>query len=195
MDGESRVPAHSYIFLGMKASFLVALLAAIALATFFFITRSEPQEVGDFGTCAAAGNRILESYPRQCVANDGQRFVEDVGNSAEKTNLIRLDAPRPNEEVASPITLTGAARGYWFFEASFPIAVVDWDGKIIGEGFATAQSEWMTGDFVPFTATITFRAEEISGQYARHGALILKRDNPSGLPENDDALEVPVRFR
>ena len=30
--------------------------------------------------------------------------------------------------------------------------------------------------------------------YSNRGALILKKDNPSGLPEHDDALEVPILF-
>ncbi len=179
----------------MKTFFLVAVLAIIVLFAIFSVVRPERQAVTDFSACVVAENRVLESYPRQCVAADGRRFVEDVGNSVEKSNLIHLDTPRPGEEIASPATLTGAARGYWFFEATFPVVVVDWDGKVIGEGFATAQDEWMTEDFVPFTATVSFSVEEISGRYARHGTLILKRDNPSGLPENDDALEVPVRFR
>jgi hypothetical protein len=49
----------------------------------------------------------------------------------------------------------------------------------------------MTEDFVPFTATIEFETPD----YGDIGALILKKDNPSGLPEHDDAYEIPVRFK
>lgn len=35
------------------------------------------EAVTDFESCAAAGNPVMESYPRQCRAN-GQTFVEDV---------------------------------------------------------------------------------------------------------------------
>lgn len=120
---------------------------------------------------------------------------QSVGNGVEKSNLIRLTSPLPNATVSSPLTITGEARGTWFFEASFPIYITDWDGKIIGEGFATAQSDWITTDFVPFTATLTFNTAEISGQYSKRGTLILKKDNPSGLPEHDDALEIPVHLK
>jgi hypothetical protein len=50
----------------------------------------------------------------------------------------------------------------------------------------------MTEDFVPFKATLNFTVDK--NIYSRNGALILKKDNPSGLPEYDDALEIPIVF-
>lgn len=109
-----------------------------------------------------------------------------------KKDLIVLTSPTPGQKITSPVTLTGMARGYWFFEASFPISIVNWDGLIIGEGYASADGDWMTEDFVPFTGTVNFTFDPET-PYNR-GAIILKKDNPSGLPENDDALEIPVTF-
>lgn len=48
----------------------------------------------------------------------------------------------------------------------------------------------MTNNYVPFTAKLTFEAPEGGGA----GTLILRKDNPSGLPENDDEIEIPVTF-
>lgn len=110
-------------------------------------------------------------------------------------DMIKISAPKVGEEVASPIEIRGEARGTWFFEASFPVYVVDWDGKIIGQGIATAQGEWMTENYVPFTASIDFKVSEISGNYSNRGAIIFKKDNPSGLPEFDDAYEMPVLLK
>jgi hypothetical protein len=107
-----------------------------------------------------------------------------------KKDLIVLDSPQPNEVIASPIVITGKARGPWYFEASFPVTLTDWDGLIIAEGHAEAQGDWMTEDFVPFKAMLTFTKPA----YGTRGTLILKKDNPSGLPEHDDALEIPVLF-
>lgn len=114
----------------------------------------------------------------------------------EKAELIKLTTPAPLSTLISPLTITGEARGYWFFEASFPIYLTNWDGLIIAEGFATAEGEWMTEDFVPFTATLEFENPYPAGaqDFMGNGALILQKDNPSGLPEHDDALEIPVRF-
>lgn len=165
--------------------------------------------VVDFDTCVAAGNPVAESYPRQCVAR-GKTFTEDIGtstppgvsNELEKADLIRLDSPRPGAAITSPLEVTGEARGYWFFEATFPLVLVDWDGRIIAESYAEAQGDpagggvnWMTEDFVPFRGTIEFEKPEFIGDFSKRGALILRKDNPSGLPENDDALEIPVLFQ
>jgi len=150
----------------------------------------EPVTVTNFMECVEAGNPVMTSYPAQCRHN-GELFVEEIGNVLEKNDLIRLTTPRPNEKITSPLTITGEARGYWFFEASFPIILTNWDGLIIAEGFATADGEWMTEEFVPFTVTLTFNADT---SVSNRGSLILQKDNPSGLPENDDALEIPIYF-
>lgn len=147
-------------------------------------------EIDSFEKCAKAGNPIMESYPRQCKAN-GKTFVEDIGNELEKADLIRINYPRPNQKIESPLVVTGEARGYWFFEADFPVILTDWDGEILAIGIAMADGDWMTEDFVPFKATIEFDKPEL---YDR-GSLILQKDNPSGLPEYDDALEIPINFK
>lgn len=108
-----------------------------------------------------------------------------------RPEAMRLFSPRPNDEIFSPLKISGQARGSWFFEGSFPVMLVDWDGRIIAQGIARAKSEWMTQEFVPFEAEMEFKKPE----YKNNGSLILKKDNPSGLPQNDDALEIPVYFK
>lgn len=110
--------------------------------------------------------------------------------AAETHPLIRVDSPERGTEVSSPITLRGEARGYWFFEATAPVVVVDWDGRILGEGYITADEEWMTEDFVPFSGELEFTQE--TEPYSASGTVIFQRSNPSDLPENDDAFEIPV---
>jgi hypothetical protein len=105
-------------------------------------------------------------------------------------DLIRVNYPRPSDTISSPLEVVGTARGNWYFEASFPVYVVNWDGLIIGEGHAEAQGDWMTTDFVPFKGTITFDDPTV---YNR-GAVIFKKDNPSGDPQYDDAVEIPILF-
>lgn len=145
--------------------------------------------VSNFEECARVVGVVMESYPRQCRYQD-QTFVEEVGGVVEKMDLIQLTTPQPNEVISTPLVVSGQARGSWFFEGSFPVTLTNWDGLIIAEGVAQAQGEWMTTEFVPFSVTLTF---EYPTLYDR-GSLILKKENPSGLPENDDALEIPVKF-
>jgi hypothetical protein len=109
-----------------------------------------------------------------------------------KSDLIHVESPQPNQIIESPLLVTGEARGSWFFEASFPVVLVNWDGLIIAQGVATAQGEWTTNNFVPFTATLTFTADK--NAYSNKGALILRKDNPSSLPEHDDSIEIPIMF-
>lgn len=145
--------------------------------------------VTDFTECVDAGLPVMESYPRQCATPDGRSFTEDIGNMFEKAGLIFVDSLSPNDAVTSPLTVTGEARGYWYFEASFPVRLFDADGNELAVVPAQALDEWMTEEFVPFEVELVFTPPATPT-----GTLRLERDNPSGLPENDDALIIPVVF-
>lgn len=185
----------------MKKIYILSVIIIISVGILAYVfsvinkpdnTGEEPgAEINSFEECVALGNIIMESYPRQCRISDGKTFTEYIGNELEKIDLIRIDNPRPNQEIESPLSIRGEARGYWFFEASFPVVLTDGDGLIIAQGIATAQGEWMTEDFVPFEAALEFEKSEDNDK----GTLILRKDNPSGLPEYDDALEVPIIFK
>ena len=94
-------------------------------------------------------------------------------NETENENLRNLNIS-PGQKISSPLVLTGEARGTWFFEASFPVVLTDWDGLIIAQGYAQADTNWMTTDFVPFKSTLTF-------------------DKPA-YKDNDDFIEIPILF-
>ena len=147
-------------------------------------------EILTFADCGAAGYPVMESFPRQCRTPDGRMFTEDIGHEVGKPNLIRVSSPRPNQEVASPLIVEGAARGNWYFEATFPVTLLDADGNVIAHHYAEAQAEWMTTEFVPFRTELKFNQPGTN-----RGTLVLHKHNASGLPEHDDVLEVPVRFK
>jgi hypothetical protein len=150
---------------------------------------SKINNINNFEECAAAGNRVMESYPRECRTQDGKSFTEDIGNELLKSDLIIIESPRPNEKIESPVKIIGMARGYWFFEGSFPIKLTDKNGNILAYTIAKADGEWMTEEFVRFSAELIFPNISV-----KNGNLILEKDNPSGLPEYNDALIVPVVF-
>jgi len=104
---------------------------------------------------------------------------------------IVVDSPAAGTLVTSPLRVRGEARGIWFFEGDFPLVLTDGRGKVVAKGFCTAKKEWMTDDFVPFEGTLEFKKPS-SGE---KGMLILKKNNPTDLPEHDDALEIPVFFK
>ncbi len=100
---------------------------------------------------------------------------------------VSVLSPQNNATVGKDFVVMGQAPGNWYFEASFPIEVQDANGIVLATVIAQAQSDWMTTDLVPFLADVA-----LTGNYAGAAKLVLKRDNPSGLPENDDHLDVPI---
>ena len=103
------------------------------------------------------------------------------------TARVKVTSPLSNAAVAKIFTVTGEAPGPWYFEGSFPVQVRDKDGNKIGQVAAQAQGKWMTEGQVPFTARLV-----ISGTYAGSATLVLLKDNPSGMPENDDSISLPI---
>lgn len=176
----------------MKKVIFVAILIIIVLIIAVIVWKNifieKPISVTNFEECLNLGYPILESYPRQCKAPNGT-FTEDIGNALEKQNLIRVSTPRPNEIIKSPLGITGEARGYWFFEASFPIKLRDENGNELGQAIAQTKSDWMTEDFVSFEVKLEFQEPATN-----RGVLILEKDNPSSLPEHADELRIPIRF-
>lgn len=180
--------------------YLAAVLAGSSRGTnaLFIGDRIAPQNV------SIENGQVLVNYadrnPGESFAVQPSRgvtlyaFIENsrlsVGGPRSRENLIRVTAPLANAVISSPLSVTGDARGSWYFEASFPIELRDGAGNSIASHYATAQGEWMTEEFVPFTSSLTFTPPATDT-----GTLVLKRDNPSGLPENDNEVRIPVRFR
>lgn len=104
--------------------------------------------------------------------------------------LIRVNVPEPNAFIRSPLTVSGEARGNWYFEASFPVRLLDADGTVLAALPAQAQDDWMTEAFVPFKVTLIFKTPK-----GTTGTLVFVKDNPSGDSARDDEIRVPVRFR
>lgn len=125
---------------------------------------------------------------------------EEIKNVDFKENEdIIVESPKPNEFVSSPLVIKGKAKGNWFFEANFPVILTDWDGKIIKEYYVEAESDWMTNEFVPFRAIFEFQSPVFEGaddeHFSRRGYLIFKKANPSSLKEDNDFLEIPIKFK
>lgn len=96
-----------------------------------------------------------------------------------------------NQKISSPIIIEGKAIGNWFFEASFPIKLVDIDGKVLASTIAKAEGDWMTTDFVNFTANLEYD-KPTSTNYAQ---LILSKDNPSDNSDFDQSIYIPVMLK
>lgn len=172
--------------------------AAIVGGFLYYSKYKGVSAITSYEECKAAGYQIMESYPEQCRTPDGRVFVNGSATSTPgggepsptgKEDKIRVTNVSPNQIVSSPLVVQGEARGYWYFEASFPVELVDGNGKQLVITPAQAKGEWMTTEFVPFSVTLNF-----SKPTTATGTLILRNDNPSGLPENQEELRIPVRF-
>ncbi len=108
---------------------------------------------------------------------------------SDKGVNISVYTPLAGARASSPLHIVGQVPGNWSFEAQFPIELKDAGGKVIAQAPATLQGDWMTDAMFPFTATLEF-----SGTPSGVGTLVLHKDNPSGLPKNDDSLAIPVKF-
>lgn len=102
---------------------------------------------------------------------------------------ILVEYPAAGEKISSPLEIRGKARGSWFFEATAPVELVLENGEIIARSYITATGDWMTEDFVPFTAEVSFPLPKVSSGY-----LVMKNANPSGLPGHDRKIKIPVQF-
>jgi len=170
-------------------AFVLVILIVIAVVVFKCVKENEVANINSFESCGKI-YPVMELYPRMCKTPDGRTFKENIGNELEKDGLIRIESPRPNSVIESPLLIKGQAKGTWFFEAQFPVRLSDENGQVLSQVGAQAQSDWMTENFVPFTATLEFGTTT-----SKTGYLTLMKDNPSGDPSKDDYLEIPVQFK
>lgn len=103
------------------------------------------------------------------------------------SDMIVPELPFPGAVTGKEFSVIGTARGNWYFEASFPIEVLDQDGNTLVQSYATAQGEWMTTEFVPFKGEV-----KIPETYIGPATLVLHKDNASGEPDKDASISFPI---
>lgn len=149
---------------------IVLLLIILGLAWMLFVTPApSPTTVNATSTVATTTNT--------------------TGSTTTATTTAQTPvviAPTPGATVTKTFSVQGQAPGNWFFEAVFPVQVQDGNGNVVATAQAHAQGDWMTSGMVPFTATVSV------AQYSGPATLVLKKDNPSGLPQNDGSFSVPI---
>lgn len=155
--------------------------------TFFFLfmvlISCKQNEAPDLNT--------TEPLPEDSGPMDFNDQPESLTVGLEKEEIIRVDEPEEGEAITSPLEISGELRGFWFFEGRAPFRLIDSEEKVLAEGSVIAQDKWMTEDLVPFSAEVSFEVKD--GQ--KKGFLVLSRANPSGLPENEQHIRIPVNFK
>lgn len=167
----------------MKKYFLLAIVVVIIVAAAVL------RLVGSGGRYIAEEKTAnLPSADQERIVLSEKPPVEVMATPAE----VEIFSPRPDETVKAPLVVMGQAKGSWFFEASLPVRLEDANGQVIASVPGEAQSDWMTTGTVPFVAKLDF---SLSATTTDNGFLVISKDNPSGLPENDASFRWPVRFR
>lgn len=143
------------------------------------------------GEWAKQGNPSASHPNKDCKLLDDLK-QEELGQVVDSLvpygDAIQLREPVANQVVVSPLKVTGNVLAGWTFEASFPIRLIDANGKVIASAPGNAPG-WTEGGWVPFEGILIFDAPVTAT-----GILRLSNDNASGLPENDKWVDVPVSF-
>lgn len=146
--------------------------------------------------------RLVSGPEDTWICQNGQWVKHGNPSAAMPTTLCPGQQPAPvqpdviltsikaNDIISSPLTIEGQAKGPWFFEATFPVQLIDASGNLLAQIPLQATEDWMTTNYVHFTGQMTFN----SG-INTDGKLIFHNDNPSDLPQNAKSFEVPVRFQ
>lgn len=114
---------------------------------------------------------------------------EEESSQQELQDLIQVQTPSPESVLNSPQEIRGKARGTWFFEGDFAVYLLDENGEELAVAIAMAQGEWMTTQWVEFTATMEFEVKA-----AGSGHLVFEKSNPSDKRELDREFRIPVSF-
>jgi len=195
----------NYTIIGIAAVIIIVLVIAYATKPVVAPTNDTNPQTGTSNTIGnivngnSTGTTI--SHSSGTTKNGSTIYTQSAntqtlptyyGDSlASSTSEISVANPPQNTTVNSPLTVTGQAKGSWFFEGVFPIYLYNKSGLLIGQSHVRATSDWTTSDSVPFIGTITF-PRQFSGSTGR---LVLKNDNPSGLPQNSKAVQMTVTFQ
>lgn len=128
-------------------------------------------------------------YHQYLKKHEQNKQAQPISKSYFKTDSLEISNPSIGDTIHSPFTITGKAKGNWYFEASFPLIITDSENNIVGTGVAQAKGDWMTNDFVDFTADVTF-----SKPNTQTGFIVFTNDNPSGLPANQKKEKFLIKF-
>ena len=151
---------------------ILGIIVIVLLGVLAFVPAAKSPNVADMGS----GTNTPTSSSNFAVSSDG---------------TLEVSLPHAGDIVSSPLAIEGQETGgEWFFEASFPITVLDGDGSVIGLGEAQALSDWMTTGTVPFSASITFKKPRFAT-----GTILFENDNPSGFKANQKSFRLPIIFK
>ncbi len=132
---------------------------------------------------------IKQTFANRCEAQK-LNVLNIIDGACADAREVSIAAPVQEAFVQSPVVITGRAVGNWFFEGVFLAQITDAKGGVLGQGQMKAKTDWTVASLVDFSGTVTFNKSTTPT-----GFIVLRNDNPSGLPENAKVFTWPVQFK
>ena len=124
-----------------------------------------------------------KNYPLDIIPAETYPTNLLMGHSSDLENFSIL----PNTKVSEKKIIQGVVKSNYFFEGNIGVNILGNDKKLLRSGHATAVGEWASPDPVKFQGELDF-----SGLVKGPAFIEIHNDNPTGLPENDKSILVPV---
>lgn len=118
--------------------------------------------------------------------NSNEEKLDDSMVSTVHPDLLTFSIV-PNAKVHGILSYRGSIKGGYFFEGNIRIIILDADKNVLKESNGIAKSEWMIEGPVDFEGNIDF-----TGMPSTSGYFRIANDNPSGDPENDKFIDIPI---
>jgi hypothetical protein len=129
---------------------------------------------------------VADSYPRHCTLPNGSVLTEDIGNTEQVIDDIRLTAPRANASVESPLVVRGEAHKDWFSdEFTLSIELYAADGSLLGKTSGEIKRAVLGKEFYAFEGVLGFPLP----RFGTTGRLKIYKEGSS------EHLEIPVAFK
>lgn len=142
---------------------------------------------------------VAINYMRQDKAKYLPPFVQQNGENKEpdkqppalqisgnKADLVSFSVT-PGQKVSGKLDVTGSVKNNYFFEGNIGVDILDANKKLLKQGHGDSTTEWMTAGPVSFKATLDFTSLPKGPSFIQ-----IRNDNPSGLPENDKFIWIPI---
>lgn len=120
------------------------------------------------------------------VQNNTIPVLNNTTVEGNKDDLVSFSIV-PGVSVHGILSYRGTLKGGYFFEGNVLVKILDADKKILKQSNAVATTDWMTAGPVDFEGNIDF-----TGLPSGAGYFEIQNDNPSGLPENDKSILIPI---
>lgn len=164
------------------------------LLTFLFVSCTSEKEVVKDTESPINNSWALETGSWDEIT-DTSVLPEKKIYTSKKGNKVTVNENIEWTKISSPLTLTGKIPTNWVFEAVFWVWLYTSSWEVIKQHYGTAniwdENQEVILPEVDFIVDFEFDAS----QYEWISWYIeLRNDNPSGLPENDDNIRIPVIF-